>query len=96
MHAVIAAVAILAEATPSPSPTGPDPATVTPGPWGFVAVAFLAAVVVLLLWDMMRRIRRARYRAQVREELDAQEAADAVRATDTDGQDIDSTGDDRV
>ncbi len=95
MHAAIAALAALA-ATPSPSPTpvGPDPDLVSPGPWGFVAIAFVAVVVVLLIWDMMRRIRRARYRDQVREELDAEEQADrAVEASDVDDQDVDPAQD---
>lgn len=98
MHAAIAVLAILRGAAATPSPTGtPAPETVTPGPWGFVVVALLAAVVVLLIWDMLRRIRRARYRAQVREELDAEQAqgAQAARATDADGQDVDASGDDR-
>ncbi|MRH28660.1 hypothetical protein GH740_04935 [Microbacterium sp. SYP-A9085] len=80
MHLAIAAAAVLADvtSTPSPSPTGPAAELVTPGPWGFVAVALIALAVVLLLWDMMRRIRRGRYRAQVREDLDAQAAEDAA------------------
>lgn len=92
MHAAIAA---LAAATPSPSPTGPNPDSVTPGLVGFLAMAVVAVVVVLLIWDMMRRIRRGRYRAQVREELDAEQQAEregdaAVRASDVDDQDIDA------
>jgi uncharacterized membrane protein len=67
---------------------------VTPGPWGFVAIAFLALAVVLLIMDMMRRIRRARIRSEVDEQLDAEELAarqadDATRATETDDEDID-------
>lgn len=99
MHAAIAALAILRGAAATPSPTGtPAAETVTPGPWGFVVVALLAAAVVLLIWDMLRRIRRARYRAQVREELDAEQAegAEAARATDTDAQDADAADDDRL
>lgn len=91
MHAAIVA---LAAATPSPSPAGPNPDAVTPGTVGFIAIALLAVVVVLLIWDMMRRIRRGRYRAQVREELDAEQAAEregdaAAEATGVDDQDID-------
>ncbi|MBN9183486.1 MAG: hypothetical protein J0I66_10930, partial [Microbacterium sp.] len=78
-----------------PTPVGPDPDLVSPGPWGFVAIAFIAVVVVLLIWDMMRRIRRGRYRDQVREELDAEEqAARAVEASDVDDQDVDPAQDD--
>ncbi len=81
--------------TPTPSGTpGVDPEDVTPGFIGFVAIAVLAVAVVFLLIDMLRRIRRAGYRADVNEQLDAEEKAaaearDAERATDVDGQDID-------
>jgi flagellar biosynthesis/type III secretory pathway M-ring protein FliF/YscJ len=67
----------LAAATPSPSPSGPDPTSVTPGAWGFAAILLVAVFVVFLVWDMMRRIRRGRYRAQVQEELDAEQASQA-------------------
>ena len=56
--------------TPMPTMTV-DPAVVTPGLAGFVAIAVVAIAVVLLLIDMLRRIRRGRYRAQIAEELDA-------------------------
>ena len=73
MHAALTA---LAAATPTPSQV--DPNLVTPGPWGFVAIVFVAVAVILLVWDMMRRIRRGRVRADIREELEAeQQAADA-------------------
>jgi flagellar biosynthesis/type III secretory pathway M-ring protein FliF/YscJ len=94
MHQAFAAL-LSAAATATPGPTtGPDPDLVTPGPWGFVAIAFLAAAVVFLIWDMMRRIRRARIRSEVGEQLDAEEAAarqaeGAQRATETDDEDID-------
>ncbi|MDL9980771.1 hypothetical protein [Microbacterium candidum] len=92
MYAVTAAIARAAAATPtpSPSPTDVDPNLVTPGVAGFALIAILSVAVVLLVWDMMRRIRRGRYRAEVREELDAEEQADAAtRATDVDDEDID-------
>jgi flagellar biosynthesis/type III secretory pathway M-ring protein FliF/YscJ len=96
MHAVTAAIARFAEdtPTPSPSPSDVDPNLVTPGVAGFVLIAILALVVVFLVWDMMRRIRRGRYRAEIREELDAEQLAaeqadDAERETDVDDQDVD-------
>ncbi|MFT4470607.1 hypothetical protein ACMX2H_11945 [Arthrobacter sulfonylureivorans] len=52
---------------------GLDADQVSPGPWGFFFTFALAAVVVFLIWDMTRRIRRVRYRSQVDENL----AADA-------------------
>jgi len=97
MHLAITAAAVLADvtSTPSPSPSGPPPETVTPGPWGFVAVALIGVAVVFLLWDMMRRIRRGRYRAEVREDLDAEEAQGraAAEATQTDAEDVDAADD---
>ncbi|MBT2498829.1 hypothetical protein J7E25_06950 [Agromyces sp. ISL-38] len=47
-----------------------DPDTVTPGIWGFVVTFGLMVVVVLLILDMVRRIRRTNYRAEVRERLE--------------------------
>jgi hypothetical protein len=93
MHAALIALASPAwrpaAATPVPQPTV-DPTLVTPGPWGFVVIALLAVAVVALVWDMMRRIRRGRVRADINAELDAQEqAAAAVRASDVDDQDVD-------
>ncbi|GAA3915242.1 hypothetical protein [Microbacterium invictum] len=61
--------------TPSPTPVLPDPEAVTPGFAGFLAIAVLALAVVLLLIDMLRRIRRARYRSEIGEDLDAEAAA---------------------
>ena len=80
-------------ATPSPSMTV-DPDSVTPGFVGFVAIALVAVVVVFLIIDMLRRIRRAGYRADVNEQLDAEaqaaeQAEAAERASDIDDQDID-------
>jgi len=82
-------------ATPSPSMTV-DPDVVTPGFVGFIAIALIAIVVVFLIIDMLRRIRRAGYRADVNEQLDAEAAAQAeaaTRASDTDDQDIDPVED---
>jgi hypothetical protein len=76
----------------TPTPTGGpavDPNLVTPGFWGFAAIAFLALAVVFLVWDMLRRIRRAKYRSEIDEQLDAEAQADAAtRATSTDDEDI--------
>ncbi|HKH07908.1 MAG TPA: hypothetical protein VKA62_03070 [Agromyces sp.] len=68
-----------------------DPNSVTPGIWGFVVTFLLMVVVVLLILDMVRRIRRTNYRAQVREQLEA-EARDAELA-EADGQVTDASGD---
>lgn len=65
--------------TPMPTPTMTvAPELVTPGFVGFAAVVVLLIAVILLILDMNRRIRRVRYREEVREELDAEEAARAA------------------
>lgn len=75
MH--LAASLILWSATgPSPAPGfDGDPDLVTPGVIGFVITFAVAAITVVLIVDMVRRIRRVRYREQVREELEAEARA---------------------
>ncbi|MGO4583080.1 hypothetical protein AB4Z38_04205 [Arthrobacter sp. 2RAF6] len=70
MHHFLIALAT----TPSPTPTpslrpGLSEDQVTPGTWGFVLTAFIVVLTTLLIVDMVRRIRRVRYRAQVEEAL---------------------------
>ena len=85
---MLTALAALA-ATPTPAVT-PDESIVTPGPLGFAAIAFIGVAVFLLVWDMLRRIRRGRYREEVNAELDAEEQARAAEtASETDDEDID-------
>lgn len=74
-----------ATATPTPSPTPTfDPATITPGPEGFLVIAVIAIALILLVTDMMRRIRRGRVRADIAEELDAEEARIAAENAGSD------------
>jgi hypothetical protein len=54
--------------------TTPDPDTVTPGVVGFFAIFFVAVAVVLLGIDMVRRIRRTTYRAEIQERLKNEQA----------------------
>jgi len=68
---------VAASPTPSPSPTDFDTELVTPGVWGFVLTIGVMLAVVVLVIDMVRRIRRVNYRAQVREQLE-QEQRDAT------------------
>lgn len=68
MSTIAAALA----ATPSPSPSVVPDVDVTPGVVGFIAIALVAIVTILLVVDMTRRIRRTRYRAEVRERLEAE------------------------
>ncbi len=63
-------LALLA-ATPTPTPpTEFDESIVTPGPWGFLIVLGIAILTILLVLDMTRRIRRTRYRGELRERLE--------------------------
>jgi len=55
--------------------TAIDPNIVTPGVVGFIATILVAVVTILLLWDMVRRIRRQRYQAEIEAKLDAEQAA---------------------
>nr|WP_208385686.1 hypothetical protein [Curtobacterium sp. WW7] len=66
----------MAATTPSPSPSGVPDVDVTPGVAGFVAIALVAIVTILLVVDMTRRIRRTRYRAEIRERLEAEVAGE--------------------
>lgn len=73
-----------AAAAPSPTPfpdyTG-DPNLITPGVWGFLAILVVAISTMFLLIDMTRRIRRSRYREEVRITLEEEQAArDAAAA----------------
>ena len=69
MHSLLLALAT----TPAPAPTpslrpGLSQDQVTPGLLGFLLTAFIVVLTALLIVDMVRRIRRVRYRAQVEEE----------------------------
>ncbi len=83
MHHLLLALS----ATPSPLPTpglreGISEDQITPGLWGFIMTAFFVLATTLLIVDMVRRIRRVRYRAQVEEERQAAAAAADIEAED--------------
>ena len=89
MHHLLLALAT----APAPSPTpslrpGLSEDQVTPGTWGFIMTAFFVLATTLLIVDMVRRIRRVRYRAQVEEERLA-----ALAAGEQDMLDVPGTGD---
>lgn len=65
-------------ATPVPDPNF-NPDTVTPTWVGFAVTFLIAVATVLLVMDMTRRVRRVRYRDEVRVKLEA-ERAEADRA----------------
>ena len=72
----------LLDATSSPSESsslkdGLTPDQVSPGFLGFLLTFFIVALTVFLIVDMVRRIRRVRYRAQVAGELEADGPTDA-------------------
>ena len=75
MHILLS---VLQAATPSPSGT-PDPSATfySPGTIGFIMTFFVTAGAVALIFDMVRRIRRVRYRAEIAEKLEV-EAAEAA------------------
>ena len=58
-----------------------DPNLVTPGVVGFFATLFIAGMTILLIFDLVRRIRRSRYREEIGLLLDAEVAAAAEAAT---------------
>jgi hypothetical protein len=66
--------------TPYPGYTG-NPNLITPGVWGFIAILLVGVATIFLLLDMNRRIRRSRYREEVRAKLE-EEQAEADRAAD--------------
>ena len=72
MNAVFAPVVTFVLSNTPPPEFNPD--TVTPGPWGFFAIFFVAAVTLLLGMDLARRIRRTNYRADMQERLQAEVA----------------------
>jgi hypothetical protein len=77
---MISLTSVVLAATPPPEF---DPNTVTPGVVGFIAFAFVALATVLLGFDLVRRIRRTTYRAEITARLEAELAArDADSNTD--------------
>lgn len=79
-HALLAALmleSVLAAATPPPDF---DPDSVTPTWVGFAITFLVAVAAVLLIMDMVRRVRRVRYRGEIREQLEAGQDADAEPA----------------
>lgn len=63
-----------------PTPTAdPSETFYSPGILGFVFTFTLAGLAILLVFDMVRRMRRVRYRAEVREKLAAEAADDGAK-----------------
>ena len=76
-------LAALLAATPTPTPTV-DPAETfySPGTIGFLLTFFVAGSAVLLIFDMVRRVRRVRYRAEIQEKLAAEGQARSANNED--------------
>jgi hypothetical protein len=66
-------ISALLAASPSPSPST-DPANTfySPGTIGFIATFGMALGATLLIFDLVRRVRRVRYRAEIQAKLDAE------------------------
>lgn len=70
------------EPVPSPTPDEMTAATITPGLPGFLVFFLLAVAVVLLGWDMTRRIRRSGARDAVARRHAQAEAAQEGEGTE--------------
>ena len=53
----------------------PTAISTSPGTIGWVFTFFLAVAAVILIADMVRRIRKMRYRAEIQQEISEEEAA---------------------
>ena len=71
----------LMAATPVPDPNF-NTDTVTPQWVGFLVTFLVAVATVLLIMDMVRRIRRVRYREEIRVKLDAERKEMADRGAE--------------
>lgn len=61
-----------------------DPVLVSPGLAGFVFTFLVMVGAILLILDMARRVRRVRYREEIREKLDREERGDDPDVTAVD------------
>jgi hypothetical protein len=66
-------MALLSETT-APGEVIIDDTWYSPGVVGFVATFGMAAAAVLIIFDLVRRIRRVRYRAEISERLDKEQS----------------------
>ena len=74
----------LLAATPTPT-VDPAETWYSPGTIGFIMTFFVTAGAIALIFDMVRRIRRVRYRAEIAEKLAAEanfSEAPAVKPTE--------------
>lgn len=76
MHNLLSVLA----AVPSPEPTDPANTFYSPGTLGFIMTFLVSAGAIGLIFDMVRRVRRVRYRAEIQAKLDAEAATKDVPA----------------
>lgn len=62
-------------ATEAPSDVVIDDTWYSPGVVGFLATLGVAAAAIFIIFDMTRRVRRVRYRAEIVQKLDLEEQA---------------------
>ncbi len=60
---------------------GFDPELASPGVIGFVATAFVGIITILLLIDMVRRLRKVNMRADINAKLDAEASSEESSST---------------
>jgi hypothetical protein len=63
-------------ATEAPSDIVIDDTWYSPGVVGFLATFGVAAAAIFIIFDMTRRVRRVRYRAEIVQKLDREEQGD--------------------
>lgn len=76
---VLRAFVWFSQATPSPSAPPPftgDEDSITPTWVGFAFTFAIAGITLFLIVDMVRRVRRVRYRSEIRERLEEEAAGD--------------------
>lgn len=78
--ALVAAQLVLTSVTPTPTPLPYNPDDVTPGVIGFAFTFVIFLAVGALAFDLLRRVRRARYREEVRQKLAQELAAEVTPA----------------
>ncbi|HEU0257083.1 MAG TPA: hypothetical protein VFQ96_04510 [Microbacteriaceae bacterium] len=84
--ALTAGVQILADSS-TPGDDNAQYYAHSPGAWAFFTLLGIGIVVVLLCADMVRRMRRVRYRAEIAAKLDAEEAELLARPHTAEGGD---------
>lgn len=80
MSVLSVVTSVLADVTPTPTPTIVGDNVVSPGPWGFLATAFIALATIGLIYDAVRRIRKVRYKDEIDARLEAELAAKVAAA----------------